>query len=517
MGDSRLREVFGRVLGLGVAVMATPVAAADGNVMANGILARILAFDREVARSTGALADPSMMNISRRMLSLLARRGLQLVVTSVIVFILAWGAGTCMAVESESSNRFPREILESECFNLPYGVDEATFRACIVESARTFLPPFDPAHPENFGREYDPEKYLVCMANSPIHFRRFPSSGSGKSFQQIQVRDHHECKKYRRLRPQEPEVWPGSDRPEFPALPDGRVYNPPQPDLNDKDLHLRSMAYFRLLCGAEAKEVILRTAEDVPGVYFIRPNVAVNAREWLEPHLLEHLQGIGSVLSSLAPFRPPTAPDEFRNIEDWYGKKMGSLSVSLQALLTPSRKWPSRRAPYVKGESLPQYRADEFSFLPAYEYVEFPRWDVPPGDALPYTRARRNPKLNLVMEKEVAERLKPKWINTTPILYLAAHPRARYGVTWRGFEASPGDRELGIYGNEYLIVDFERNEVMAYMRNFIFSGQPAGRYWVRNGGWLDGAGYCPRGPVEGAFLERVLKPTNTFKVGSGLP
>lgn len=511
MGDSRLREVFGRVLGLGVAVMATPVAAADGNVMANGILARILAFDREVARSTGALADPSMMNISRRMLSLLARRGLQLVVTSVIVFILAWGAGTCMAGESESSNRFPREILESECFNLPYGVDEATFRACIVESARTFLPPFDPAHPENFGREYDPEKYLVCMANSPIHFRRFPSSGSGKSFQQIQVRDHHECKKYRRLRPQEPEVWPGSDRPKFPALPDGRVYNPPQPDLNDKDLHLRSMAYFRLLCGAEAKEVILRTAEDVPGVYFIRPNVAVNAREWLEPHLLEHLQGIGSVLSSLAPFRPPTAPDEFRNIEDWYGKKLGRLSVSLQALLTPNETLP--RGKFYKDLVQPY----EFTYSPAYGYVEFPRWEVSGDSSQAYVRAVRNPRLDMIMRPEPFANPRPSWINKTPVFEFASHPRARYGVTWRGFEASPGDRELGIYGNEYLIVDFERNEVMAYMRNFIFSGQPAGRYWVRNGGWLDGAGYCPRGPVEGAFLERVLKPTNTFKVGSGLP
>jgi hypothetical protein len=107
MGDSRLREVFGRVLGLGVAVMATPVAAADGNVMANGILARILAFDREVARSTGALADPSMMNISRRMLSLLARRGLQLVVTSVIVFILAWGQAHAWQGSREIVNRFP--------------------------------------------------------------------------------------------------------------------------------------------------------------------------------------------------------------------------------------------------------------------------------------------------------------------------------------------------------------------------------------------------------------------------
>jgi hypothetical protein len=305
------------------------------------------------------------------------------------------------------------------------------------------------------------------MANSPIHFRRFPSSGSGKSFQQIQVRDHHECKKYRRLRPQEPEVWPGSDRPEFPALPDGRVYNPPQPDLNDKDLHLRSMAYFRLLCGAEAKEVILRTAEDVPGVYFIRPNVAVNAREWLEPHLLEHLQGIGSVLSSLAPFRPPTAPDEFRNIEDWYGKKLGRLSVSLQALLTPNGHFLAEKV---------DLWYSPMSFLFASLWIcEFPRGKCPA--VLCICESSRNRGSISCMQKGCQSSTGLD----QPHFYLFSS--CRYGVTWR----VSSQLVIGNWvSTEYLIVDLSVTR-SAYMLHF--SGQPAGYGSVTR--ITDGAGYCP--------------------------
>ena len=401
---------------------------------------------------------------------------------------------------------FPREVLEAECFNLPYGVDEATFRACIVEAAKTFLPPFDPAHPEDFGREYDPAKYLDCMQKSPMHIER-PITRNRDKWQTIVVHNHTECRKYRRLKPHEPEVWPGPERPSLPPLPDGRPYDPPSPDMEDKRrLHALSTRYFERLCKSEAKEVILRTADDVEGVYFIRPNVAVKAQEYVEPHLLEHLVTISDLPATLAPFRPPTAPDISRK-PNWYVERVGKMSA-LKLLIEPSIVWPPRNYP-VKRED---YQAKDFGLDESqrYRYIEFPRWDAPPGDFLPYMRATRNPRLQVAMSPQPGSRMPPipSLINTAPIFEAIALPQSRYGITWRGFEPSPGDRKLGIYGNEFLIVDFVKNEVMAYTRTFAFSGQPSGKSWARNGGWLDNAMSCRDSKSPGGLLKRTLKPKN---------
>ena len=408
---------------------------------------------------------------------------------------------------------FPREVLEAECFNLPYGVDEATFRACIVEAAKTLLPPFDPAHPENFGREYDPAKYLDCMQKQPVRFVRYPLRTGGQ-FQRIDM-PLGECLKYRRLKPHEPEVWPGPERPPLSPLPDGRPYDPPSPDMEDKRrLHALSTRYFERLCKSEAKEVILRTADDVEGVYLIRPNVAVKAQEYVEPHLLDHLIRIGD-MGSLALFRPPTAPDISRK-PNWYVERVGNMSA-LKLLIEPSIVWPPRNYP-VKRED---YQAKDFGLDESqrYRYIEFPRWDTPPGDFLPYMRATRNPRLQVAMSPQPGSRMPPSptLINTAPVFEAIALPQSRYGITWRGFEPSPGDRNLGIYGNEFLIVDFVKNEIMAYMRDFVFSGQPSGKSWARNGGWLDNAVSCRESKSPGGLLDRTLKPKKSVTFGAPQP
>lgn len=414
--------------------------------------------------------------------------------------------------QSEASGtpatRFPRQILEGECRGLPLKATVPLFLACIEEAARVLLPPYDPQHPEKFGREYDPAKYVACMRASRITIEQHTNWRTGEASQSIQASNLDDCRKYRRLKPDEPEVWPTAARPVWPPLPDGRGYNPPAYDMEDKKLlHRLSIGYFERLCKGESKEVILKTADHVDGVYLVRPNVSIGAREFLEPHLLEDVTGVGGILSSLAPFRPPTAPDVMR-VPDWYVSDMRH-SHAMNALILPEYEWPVRTEPYVRGQPLRVPEASEFTFKPAYEYVEFPRWEAAPDDPKPYVRASRNPQLELVMADNLGDK-RPEWRNKTPFYIPVSKPKARYGVTWRGFEASPGDRELGIYGNEYLVVNLATMEVMAYMRTFVFSGQPSAKYWASGGGWLDRAAPCRERPVAGDLLKRVLKPVNTY-------
>lgn len=411
---------------------------------------------------------------------------------------------------------FSQAMLESGCHDLPYGVNEAAVRACIQQSA-AILPPFDPAHPERFGLEYDPAKYLECMSKGWIGISRYPLRSGNGNFQGIRISGDNSCERYIRLKPDEPEVWPTAARPTLPDLPDGRVYDPPPLDPDNKNLHRQSIAYFFRLCKGESKETILRTANDVDGIYFVRPHVAISAGEHLEPHLLEHVVGIGNMLDSPAPFRPPTAPAASRG-SDWYTRTLSS-SYAMRDLLIPALRWPQSTTPYVPGAPPPQRRPEDFTFLPAYEYVEFPRWEVPAHSPQPYMRAMRHPKLDIYMDQQSGDRVpKPYWRNDKPVFQPVSQLQARYGVTWRGFEASPGDRALGIYGNEYIIIDLARNEVMAYARTFVFSGRPSAKYWVRNGGWLEDATPC-RNPLlsMSSFIDRVLTPRNTFKVGASRP
>ncbi|MDD2990724.1 MAG: hypothetical protein PHI64_17415 [Zoogloea sp.] len=409
---------------------------------------------------------------------------------------------------------FTRAMLESGCHDLPYGVNQAAVQACIQQSA-SILPPFDPAHPERFGLEYDPEKYLECMKKGWIGISRFPLRSGGGNFQSIRISGDNRCERFIRLKPDEPEVWPTAARPTLPDLPDGRVYGPPPLDPDNKDLHHQSIAYFFRLCKGESKETILRTAENVDGIYFIRPHVAVSAGEHLEPHLLEHLVDIGPS-SRVASFRPPTAPAAKRG-PDWYTRTL-ALSSAMRALLIPAIRWPQSTTPYAPGAPPPRWQPEDFTFLPAYEYVEFPRWEVPADSPQPYMRAMRSPKLDIYMDQQSGDRVpKPYWRNDKPVFQPVGQLQARYGVTWRGFEASPGDRALGIYGNEYLIIDLDRNEVMAYARTFVFSGRPSAKYWAKKGGWGDNTAECRPLISMGAFADRVLAPRNTFKVGASRP
>ena len=59
-------------------------------------------------------------------------------------------------------------------------------------------------------------------------------------------------------------------------------------------------------------------------------------------------------------------------------------------------------------------------------------------------------------------------------------PSAFYGVTWRGIERAH-DRELGIAGGEWIVLDLQTNEILGVRRNFARSGNMqngTGIWWL---------------------------------------
>lgn len=89
--------------------------------------------------------------------------------------------------------------------------------------------------------------------------------------------------------------------------------------------------------------------------------------------------------------------------------------------------------------------------------------------------------------------------------------QSRYALTWRGIRRSH-DRESGISGGEWIVLDMKTNEVLAVMRNYGLTGRtknvPSGIWWLN-------AVRCPQiqnlyrigdGFQIYGFTSKVLKP-----------
>ena len=82
--------------------------------------------------------------------------------------------------------------------------------------------------------------------------------------------------------------------------------------------------------------------------------------------------------------------------------------------------------------------------------------------------------------------------------------KSRYGFTWRGITRAH-DRELGIAGSEFIILDLQANEVLAVRRGYlrtVNTRETGGEVW-----WLGGHS-CPSNlpGVTETFIHKVLKP-----------
>lgn len=93
--------------------------------------------------------------------------------------------------------------------------------------------------------------------------------------------------------------------------------------------------------------------------------------------------------------------------------------------------------------------------------------------------------------------------------------KSRYGYTWRGI-VRPHDRENGIGGGEVIVLDLERNEVLAVIRGYARFKMDEKMGPLR-AGWRN---RCPTiqatGGPYGHFILKVLKPRGTSPLLEGV-
>ena len=140
--------------------------------------------------------------------------------------------------------------------------------ACILNAIARLPKQVDPATRALYGANYDPEGYLRCVQKRPDGD---PPIWTGS------------CDYLLLQRHPAPEYWPYPDtpRPKLP-LPDLDKYY--RPGIEQKE-------YFNALCRNLAGEFVYRTAENVEGIYQIRPRHWAGDRAREDPYVIEDPYG----------------------------------------------------------------------------------------------------------------------------------------------------------------------------------------------------------------------------------
>jgi hypothetical protein len=210
---------------------------------------------------------------------------------------------------------------------------------------------------------------------------------------------------------------------------------------------MTSEQYFDLLCRTEAGEFIYKTAENVEGIYMMRP------RKEASDYELEHLYALED---------PYDATDDPNPHDHFVQPPFGQYQF-MELPHTKDEKDSSQ--PYVR-----YFRGSEKESKKDYVYMDG-------------TRSHRVPYI----------------VKTEGVLSL----KSRYGYIWRGIPR-PYDRELGIVGGELLVMDLQTNDVLGVRRGFIRSGG------VRNltGIWWLGGQVCPvkKALSSSQFIQKILRP-----------
>ncbi len=215
-----------------------------------------------------------------------------------------------------------------------------------------------------------------------------------------------------------------------------------------------SEQYFNHLCATEAGEWILKTAQDVEGLYFARPAARSMATQPFGRYVIEapHFE------SNLA-----------QRAED-------SLLRSGAEFVSP---------PFV-----------------SYQYVEEPRRDVG------WQAHIKQPYIRIwgLRYEEVERRVGEPGATIVKMADMQVsgipQPTARYGYTWRGAPRLR-DREFGVGGTEVMIFDRSTNEIMAVRRTFTraYIFERNGQEHVQ---WF-AAGQCPQTRSSGSGWERLAR------------
>lgn len=222
--------------------------------------------------------------------------------------------------------------------------------------------------------------------------------------------------------------------------------------------------YFEHLCKTEAGEFIYKMVESIEGIYQMR------LRSMGTDYELQHLYAL----------------------EDPYGANRDE-STSEQGYVNP------RYADAVKKRGYSLFKPDR-----NYKFLEKPILAhlQNPADGAKYLRYTKPNTENLVFENGQYLYPRDHW---PPMLEeRVKNLKSRYGYTWRGI-TRPHDRELGIAGSEFIILDLQANEVLAVRRGYLRTvniRETGGRVW-----WLGGHS-CPSNlpGVAEAFIHKVLKP-----------
>jgi hypothetical protein len=229
---------------------------------------------------------------------------------------------------------------------------------------------------------------------------------------------------------------------------------------------MTSQEYFEHLCKTEAGEFIFKTVEGVDGIMQMRPRTMATDYE------LQHLYAL----------------------EDPYGASRDE-SILERAYVNPSYSHSGK-------DGYKLYKPDQ-----NYKFLEKPivRPQEQQSDVPLYVRYTRPNTDKLILENDLY--LYPRDQQPKLLEEQIREPNSRYGFTWRGV-TRPHDREMGIAGGEWIILDIRTSEVLGVRRGYLRTGnvrETGGRVW-----WL-GAHSCPSNlpGVTEAFIHRVLKPSRS--------
>jgi len=226
--------------------------------------------------------------------------------------------------------------------------------------------------------------------------------------------------------------------------------------------------YFDHLCKTEAGEFIYKTVENIEGIYQMR------LRSMGTDYELQHLYVL----------------------EDPYGANRDE-STSEEGYVNPPYSDAVKTDAAKRGYKL--YKPDQ-----NYKFLEKP---IPPrlqnpADGAKYLRYTRPNTDKMIIEN--GQYLYPRDQQPKLIEERVKELKSRYGFTWRGIKR-PHDRELGIAGGEFIILDVQTQEGRAVRRGYLRTAnirETGGRVW-----WLGGHS-CPSNlpGVAEVFIHKILKP-----------
>jgi hypothetical protein len=231
-------------------------------------------------------------------------------------------------------------------------------------------------------------------------------------------------------------------KPEDPlATPEGRHAHSIQlPEPERRAVYRKGLTgqqYFNELCEAEAGDFILKTAPSVEGLLEMRRRPV--ATDYLLQHLYALEDPFGVAYGDMA-----QKPQDY-----WVQPNIGKYAF-MEAINPESRNSADRYMRFYKDLQKPhgQYQTQHEGVFVSIPYVV---------SGL-----------------------------TTGTL------RSRFGYTWRGL-SRPHDREHGIAGGEFIVMDLENHEVLGFRRGFVKSGKVRNVFthiW-----WLAAEG-CPQNAVR---------------------